>query len=180
MTPTTVLHWAWCRSRLEDLGRVECSQHVPRARAGGARGRSLARLIGRRISRSSTTLYLYIRCDIRQHRSVIGLATNVTLNRDSPDYEWVDEGRVETHEGEITTRSTQRVLDDEGTPWMCREPLERIRCAVSTRNGSLPSRMIRSTRGQPSRSPRAVEAPFIIQTGASIICSSRLTSAVAA
>lgn len=53
-------------------------------------------------------------------RSVIGLATNVTLNPDSPDYQWTDEGEV------LASRPGDRwnaidpnlVLDENQQPWL--------------------------------------------------------------
>ena len=57
------------------------------------------------------------------NRSVIGLATNATLNHNSPDYEWVDEGLVvETHEGDDHNAIDANVV---------REPLERHQDAPS-------------------------------------------------
>ena len=52
--------------------------------------------------------------------SAIGLATNTTLNPDSPDYAWVEEGIVlQSHIGEAWNAiDPNLVLDEEGNPWL--------------------------------------------------------------
>ena len=52
--------------------------------------------------------------------SVIGLATNVTLDPNSPDYAWVDEGEVlRTRNGDDWNAIDPNfVLDAEGQPWL--------------------------------------------------------------
>jgi arabinan endo-1,5-alpha-L-arabinosidase len=54
------------------------------------------------------------------NRSAIGLATNVTLDRDSPDYEWVDEGLViRSAPGDDWNAIDPNVAFDEtGQPWL--------------------------------------------------------------
>jgi arabinan endo-1,5-alpha-L-arabinosidase len=104
------------------------------------------------------------------NRSVIGLATNVTLNRDSPDYEWVDEGLVvETHtSSDHNAIDPNVVLDDEGIPWL----------SYGSHWSGIKMRRLDPETGKPSAEddtlyslasraehPRAVEAPFIIRKG---------------
>lgn len=53
-------------------------------------------------------------------RSAIGLATNVTLNPDSPDYKWVDQGPVlRSRVGDPWNAiDPNLVLDEQGEPWL--------------------------------------------------------------
>lgn len=52
--------------------------------------------------------------------SAIGLATNVTLDRASPDYAWVDEGEIlRSRAGDLWNAiDPALVLDEEGEPWL--------------------------------------------------------------
>lgn len=54
------------------------------------------------------------------NRSVIGLATNKTLNRDDPDYQWVDEGLVlQSGPGDDWNAIDPNLaLDEQGQPWL--------------------------------------------------------------
>lgn len=54
------------------------------------------------------------------NRSAIGLATNATLDKDSPDYAWVDEGLVigSTPSDNWNTIDPNFVLDTAGQPWL--------------------------------------------------------------
>ncbi|TFV96909.1 arabinan endo-1,5-alpha-L-arabinosidase [Orlajensenia leifsoniae] len=67
------------------------------------------------------TWYLYYSAStFGTNASVIGLATNSTLDPDDPDYDWVDRGAVVTS----TTRDDFNAIDpgivedSDGTPWM--------------------------------------------------------------
>ena len=55
-----------------------------------------------------------------KNRSAIGLATNVTLDRESPDYEWVDEGMViQSAPGDDWNAIDPNLaFDAEGRPWL--------------------------------------------------------------
>ncbi|QEH34436.1 Intracellular endo-alpha-(1-_5)-L-arabinanase [Aquisphaera giovannonii] len=56
-----------------------------------------------------------------KNRSCIGLATNRTLDRSSPDYRWVDEGLViasEPGRDDFNAIDPDVVLDEEGTRWL--------------------------------------------------------------
>ena len=55
-----------------------------------------------------------------KNRSVIGLATNRTLDPTSPDYRWVDEGLVvrSTPEDDWNAIDANLAWDEKGTPWL--------------------------------------------------------------
>lgn len=52
--------------------------------------------------------------------SVIGLATNTTLDPESPDYEWVDQGAVisSTEENDYNCIDPNLIIDNDGQPWL--------------------------------------------------------------
>jgi arabinan endo-1,5-alpha-L-arabinosidase len=54
------------------------------------------------------------------NHSAIGLATNVTLNQDSPDYQWVDEGEVISSQptDNYNTIDPAIVVDQSGQRWL--------------------------------------------------------------
>ncbi|WP_199034164.1 family 43 glycosylhydrolase [Glycomyces salinus] len=65
--------------------------------------------------------YLYYSAStFGNQRSLIGLATNTTLNPDDPDYQWVDEGEVlQSYEGDpYNAIDPNIVVDGSGTHWM--------------------------------------------------------------
>jgi arabinan endo-1,5-alpha-L-arabinosidase len=67
------------------------------------------------------TFYLYYAASTWGHNnSVIGLATNTTLDPSDPDYEWVDEGEVVRSEqdDEYNAIDPGVVEDESGTPYM--------------------------------------------------------------
>jgi beta-xylosidase len=67
------------------------------------------------------TYYLYYAASsFGSQRSVIGLATNTTLDPDHPDYAWVDEGKVlETQEGDPYNAIDPGIVQDaDGRHWM--------------------------------------------------------------
>ncbi len=67
------------------------------------------------------THYLYYAAStFGSNRSVIGLATNTTLDPDAPGYEWVDQGKVyeSTTDDDYNAIDPGIVEDADGTPWM--------------------------------------------------------------
>lgn len=73
------------------------------------------------ISYFSGTYHLYYAVSIfGTNMSVIGLATNATLDPSSPRYSWVDEGLViESHAGDDWNAiDPSVVLDESGRPWL--------------------------------------------------------------
>jgi arabinan endo-1,5-alpha-L-arabinosidase len=67
------------------------------------------------------TYYLYYAASIfGKNTSVIGLATNTTLDPSDPDYEWVDKGEVirSGADDDYNAIDPGIVEDENGTPWM--------------------------------------------------------------
>ncbi|MDQ0895187.1 arabinan endo-1,5-alpha-L-arabinosidase [Agromyces ramosus] len=67
------------------------------------------------------TWYLYYSAStFGSNASVIALATNETLDPDSPDYEWVDAGQVlaSTKADDFNAIDAGIVVDEAGDPWM--------------------------------------------------------------
>jgi len=66
------------------------------------------------------TWYLYYAAStFGSNASVIGLATNTTLDPDDPDYEWVDRGQVIASAGTDFNAIDPAIVEDtDGTPWM--------------------------------------------------------------
>jgi arabinan endo-1,5-alpha-L-arabinosidase len=67
------------------------------------------------------TYYLYYAVSTVGHNdSVIGLATNTTLDPDDPAYEWVDQGKVvrSLPASDFNAIDPDVVEDDAGTPWL--------------------------------------------------------------
>lgn len=104
-------------------------------------------------------------------RSVIGLATNTTLDPAAPAYEWVDRGKViESWPGQndFNAIDPNVAYDEDGEPWM----------AWGSHWGGLRMRKLDAATGLLSQEdttvyaiasrpehPRAIEAPFIIRHG---------------
>ena len=65
--------------------------------------------------------YLYYSCSsFGKNTSAIGVATNKTLDPESPDYKWVDLGKViESKRGDnYNCIDPNLIIDDKGTPWL--------------------------------------------------------------
>jgi arabinan endo-1,5-alpha-L-arabinosidase len=103
------------------------------------------------------------------NRSVIGLATNRTLDPDHPDYRWVDEGKVvgSRPEDDWNAIDANLVVDADGGHWLAwgsfwggikMRRLEPETGKLSTRDTTLHS--LASRRPQ---EPPSVEAPFIVR-----------------
>lgn len=105
------------------------------------------------------------------NRSCIGLATNVTLDPESPDYQWVDQGKVieSFPTDDWNAIDPNLVLDEDGQPWL----------AWGSFWTGIKMRRIDPETGKPSRADDtlyalarrdqipgtsgAIEAPFIIR-----------------
>ena len=104
------------------------------------------------------------------NRSAIGLATNVTLNSEDEDYEWVDEGLVinSTEANNYNCIDPNFILDADGMPWLSfgsfwsgikmrrLDPETSKLSEEDTTLYSLSQRFVNSG---------SVEAPFIIRKG---------------
>ena len=102
--------------------------------------------------------------------SAIGLATNVTLDLNSPEYEWVDQGQVlRSHAGDRWNAiDPNLVLDESGEPWLVwgsfwqgiwMRKIDRSNGQLETNDSNYHHLADRST-GPDNTS--AIEAPFII------------------
>ena len=104
--------------------------------------------------------------------SVIGLATNVTLDPNSPDFAWVDEGEVlRTRNGDDWNAIDPNfVLDAEGQPWLAFgsfwSGIKLVKLDPATRKPRADAEIISlaSRRGSPDNS-EAIEGAYIIRHG---------------
>lgn len=73
------------------------------------------------IHKHGGTFYLYYAVStLGKNNSVIGLATNTTLDRSDPAYKWVDQGKVvrSVPESDFNAIDPEVVDDAAGTPWL--------------------------------------------------------------
>lgn len=123
------------------------------------------------------TYYLYYSgSTFGSNRSVIGLATNTTLDPNDPDYRWVDQGEVwrSTPDNDynaidpaiITVKDSAQ--DETGTPWMA---FGSFWSGIRMVRLEWPSGKAPAGQGEPLRladrhvPPNAIEAPYIIRHG---------------
>ena len=122
--------------------------------------------------------YLYYSCStFGKNISVIGVATNKTLNPDSPDYKWEDLGLVIQSEPGVTDWNAidpNIIIDDKGNPWMTFGSfwdgiqLVQLEKDMKTPIGK-PKTVARRrspcsvAHGQPTANTNAIEAPFIVK-----------------
>lgn len=137
-------------------------QEVPGAR--GIWAPDIARLRGR--------YHLYYSVStFGKNQSVIGLATNRTLDPGSPDYRWVDEGLVveSTPADDWNAIDANLALDGTGSPWLIWGSFWggiKMR-RVDPRTGKLSESdtTLHSLASRRPLSPPSVEAPFIVKKG---------------
>lgn len=104
------------------------------------------------------------------NRSIIGLVTNKTLNRESEDFEWVDEGLVinSTFDDNYNCIDPNLVLDTDGVPWLAFGSywtgikMRRLDLATGKLSEEDPTLYSLARR---TVNYGAVEAPFIIHRG---------------
>ncbi len=157
-----MIEWTWC-GRVFDQNPDWLTAAVPGLGAGDLWAPDISYFNGK------WHLY-YAGSTFGSNRSAIGLATNVTLDPESPDYRWQDEGLV------IASRLSDNwnaidpnfVLDGDGQPWLAfgsywsgiklhkLDPATGKLAADDTTLYSLAQRVGGNT---------AIEAPFIIQHG---------------
>ena len=96
-----------------------------------------------------------------------GLVTNQTLNSESDDYDWVDEGLVigSTHSDNYNCIDPNLIIDADGVPWLAFgsfwSGIKMIRLDYETGKPSEEDDTLYSLARRPR--PGAVEAPFIIR-----------------
>lgn len=100
-------------------------------------------------------------------RSVIGLATNATLDPNDPDYAWVDEGLVIESTGaeDWNAIDPNFVIDDQGEPWLAFgsfwSGLKLRKLDATTGKPSTADTSLYAIAQRPGDNP-AIEAAFII------------------
>jgi arabinan endo-1,5-alpha-L-arabinosidase len=106
-----------------------------------------------------------------KNRSVIGLATNRTLDPTCPEYRWVDEGKVvgSTPEDDWNAIDPNLAVDEEGTPWLVWGSfwggIKMRRVDPDTGKLSEDDTELHSLASRRPRQPPAIEAPFIVRKG---------------
>ena len=100
------------------------------------------------------------------NQSAIGLATNVTLDPDSPDYAWQDKGLVvkSEHSDDWNAIDPNFVLDADGQPWLTFgsfwSGIKLVKLDPETRKPSQEDTTLYALATRPGST--AVEAPFIV------------------
>jgi len=103
------------------------------------------------------------------NRSVIGLATNLTLDPTHPDYRWVDEGRVvgSAPGDDWNAIDPNLALDERGRPWLAWGSfwggIKLHRVDPETGKLSARHRELVSLASRRPLEPPAIEAPFIVR-----------------
>jgi arabinan endo-1,5-alpha-L-arabinosidase len=106
-----------------------------------------------------------------KNRSVIGLMTNRTLDPTSPDYRWVDEGRVvgSGPEDDWNAIDANLAVDEEGNPWLSWGSfwggIKMHRLDPETGKLSKCYTTLYSLASRRPLVPPAIEAPFIVRRG---------------
>ncbi len=124
------------------------------------------------ISYFNNTSHLYYTASIfGTNRSLIGLATNTTLDPADPNYSWIDQGRVLSSgpSDDFNALDPNIVIDSSGAIWLTYgsfwsgikqapiDPLTGMISGSSVEPYSLAAR--------PNTNPPAVEAPFVVHHG---------------
>lgn len=163
-----MIHWRLCGyvfDRLPDWA----TQQIPRNR-GDAWAPDISYFNGR------YHLY-YSVSSFGRNDSAIGLATNVTLDPNSPQYKWVDEGMVvRSYEGKDDWNAIdpQLAIEDADRIWLCwgsfwggikMHQIDPNTGKLSAKNTRLYSLAARPRSGPDQTPPQqgAIEAPFIIK-----------------
>jgi arabinan endo-1,5-alpha-L-arabinosidase len=105
------------------------------------------------------------------NHSVIGLATNKTLNPNSPDYRWVDQGRVigSTREDDWNAIDPNLVVDADGGMWLALGSfwggIKMRRLDPATGKLSSEDSALYSLASRRPLRPPAIESPSIVRRG---------------
>jgi len=105
------------------------------------------------------------------NHSSIGLATNKSLDPKSPEYQWVDQGKVieSRRFNDWNAIDSNVVIDDEGRPWLSFGSfwdgikLRRLDHSTGKLSGADTKLYSIASRPRGPGSPGAVEAPFLIR-----------------
>jgi arabinan endo-1,5-alpha-L-arabinosidase len=115
------------------------------------------------------TYYLYYSgSNFGSNRSVIGLATNTTLDPNDPDYEWIDQGLVvqSMPTNDYNTIDPGIIEDESGTPWLA---FGSFWSGIRMFRLQWPDGKLAPGQGEPLRladrfvPPNAIEAPYIVR-----------------
>ncbi|HBY62348.1 MAG TPA: arabinan endo-1,5-alpha-L-arabinosidase, partial [Solibacterales bacterium] len=107
------------------------------------------------------------------NRSAIGLATNTTLDRTSPEYRWVDQGPVieSQKENDYNCIDPNLAFDAEGRAWLAFGSfwsglkMRRIDPRTGMLSGEDSTLYSLASRPRAPGQPGAIEAPFILKRG---------------
>jgi arabinan endo-1,5-alpha-L-arabinosidase len=106
-----------------------------------------------------------------KNRSVIGLATSRTLDPKSPDYAWVDAGKVvgSTADDDWNAIDPNLALDEDGHPWLAWGSfwggIKMRRLDPATGKLSAADPTLYSLASRRPLTPPSIEAPFIVRKG---------------
>jgi arabinan endo-1,5-alpha-L-arabinosidase len=106
-----------------------------------------------------------------KNRSVIGLTTNRTLDPLSPDYRWVDEGKVvgSTPEDDWNAIDPNLAFDEKAAPWLVWGSfwggIKMRRIDARTGKLSAANPTLYSLASRRPLTPPSIEAPFIVRKG---------------
>lgn len=115
--------------------------------------------------------HLYYSCStFGSNRSVIGLVTNKTLDRGSPEFRWEDQGLVVESrlEDDFNAIDANHLIDRDGKHWLCLGSFwSGIKLfPLDSATGKLMPRGHKyslASRPAPAGGPSAIEAPFMIE-----------------
>lgn len=120
------------------------------------------------IEKNGTYYLYYSGSTFGSNRSVIGLATNTTLDPKSPSYAWVDRGQViaSSPANDYNAIDPGVIQDETGAPWLA---FGSFWSGIRMFKLAWPSGMLAPGQGEPLRiadrfvPPNAIEAPYIVR-----------------